>query len=197
LAVTLVRDNIGRIRTAVAELTRARVYVGIPGDAPARKAEAGQKTPPTNAVIGYAMEYGLPEKNVPARPFLMPGVAAAQDEIATLMRRGLDLAISGDAAAPRRCLEHVGTVGARAVRDRIDSNVPPPLALGTIEARARRGVAKDVKRRGRKGAKQYLKLLAEGTPQAVLEDLGENALVKTLQDTGQLRNSVTYVVRDR
>ena len=196
MTVTLVKDNIGKIRQAVTELTRARVYVGIPGDAAPRRAEGG-KTPPTNAVIGYAMEFGLPDKNVPARPFLFPGVKDAEWQIADLMKEGLDLAMSGDAGAPKRTLEQVGTVGFKAVRERIRSNVPPPLALGTIEARARRGTSKDIKRRGRKGAKQYLKLLAEGTPQAVLEDLGENALVKTLQDTGQLLNSVTYVVRDR
>ncbi|WP_425530049.1 hypothetical protein, partial [Stenotrophomonas maltophilia] len=64
------------VLSAVADLVKTKLLVGIPAETADRAAEAGEPQPPNNATIGYAMEFGLPERNIPARPHLLPGVQA-------------------------------------------------------------------------------------------------------------------------
>jgi hypothetical protein len=63
----------GDVIEAISQLSNKDVLVGIPDSAPERT-----DTPITNAQIGYVMETGSPAHNVPARPFLVPGVADVQ-----------------------------------------------------------------------------------------------------------------------
>ncbi|MCJ2023540.1 hypothetical protein, partial [Methylobacterium sp. J-067] len=49
-----------------------RVLIGIPAES-MHPGEKGEK-PINNAALGYLFEYGQPEKNLPARPHLFPGV---------------------------------------------------------------------------------------------------------------------------
>jgi hypothetical protein len=68
-----------------------------------------------------------------------------------------------------------------AVRTKITDGPFAPLADSTLRARARRG---------RKGAVAELKSRAQG-------NAPNNANAKPLIDTGQLRKSITYVVRKK
>ena len=180
------RDASTGIGVAVRHLLKSHVVVGIPDTAAERKPEDGGKgTPPSNATIGYAMEFGLPDKNVPARPFLIPGTESVKNEVAMRLAKAGEAALTGDPAAVERGLEAVGIVAADAVRRRITDGPFAPLSQRTIEARAARG---------RKGARQFLKLQGEGTPDAVLHDA---RLVVPLIDSGQLRRSVQYLVRNK
>ena len=72
-SVTVELDKTAALISALAELASTAVYVGIPESEDARKeGDVG------NATIGYAMEFGLPANNVPARPFLIPGIGYVQ-----------------------------------------------------------------------------------------------------------------------
>lgn len=41
----------------------------------------------TNAELGYIHEYGAPEANIPARPFLIPGVESVKGKALELMKK--------------------------------------------------------------------------------------------------------------
>lgn len=172
----------------VKRLLKMRVLVGVPDTAAERQPEPGEKgTPPSNALIGAVMEFGDDERNIPPRPFLVPGVRSVQGEVVKHLRKAGENAFDRDFGSVTAQFARAGTVAASAVQQRITDGPFAPLSQRTIEARAARG---------RKGAKQYLKLLGEGTPKQVLDTLGDQALVRPLIDTGQLRRAVTYIVKD-
>lgn len=171
----------------VKRLLKMRVLVGVPADGAERKLEPGEKQAPNNATIGYVMEFGDDEKHIPARRHLVPGIRSVQGAIVEELRKAGEDAFDRDFSRVQARFAKVGTIAASAVKQRITDGPFAPLSQRTIEARAARG---------RKGAKQYLKLLGEGTPKDVLDTLGDQALVKPLIDTGQYRRAVTYVVKD-
>lgn len=161
----VVRDNTKALDDILKELGSHQVLVGIPAETASR-----DDSPINNAAIGYILETGAPEQNLPARPFLHPGVASARDDIAKVARKTLIQALSlsgstsGSAQTIQNGLAQMGLVAANAVRRRVDTGDFAPLAPSTIYRRQRRANA----------------------PRS-----GEKPLV----DTGQLRNAVTYVVR--
>jgi hypothetical protein len=88
------------------------------------------------------------------------------------MRNAGRAAIEGDAHRADQILTAVGIAGRNAVVKKISSNIPPPLKPATIRARQRRS----------KGSKYRRKAATA-------------ADTRTLVDTGQLRRSITSVVR--
>jgi hypothetical protein len=148
---------------AVSELTKNVVLIGIPADSPARQPEPGEPAPPLNSVIGYRLETGDPEQNLPARPFLVPGVEAIKDKaVARLKKAGQD-ALNGDPSKVDQALHAVGLMGQAAVQAKITDGPFVPLAPRTLAQRRARGRT------------------------------GERPLI----DTGQLRRSVSYVIRKK
>lgn len=130
------RIMLDKISGAVDRLTRRVVMVGIPSDSAARKPEDGStKTPPSNAMLGYVHEYGLPEKNIPARPFLVPGVESVKDRIIAIMKKGAEAAITGDAQAVDIALTKVGLIAVEAVQNKVDTGPFAPLSPRTIARR--------------------------------------------------------------
>ena len=185
MPVTKTADNSASLKQAVAYLLKSVVVVGIPDSTAERQPEPGEKAPPSNAIIGYWQEFGVPEKNIPARPFLLPGCESVKDAVAMRLAKAGEAALTGNASAVEAGLTAVGMIAASAVQAKITDSPFAPLAQSTIEARARRGQA---------GAKSYIKLQGQGTPDAVLQDA---ALVRPLIDSGQLRRAITSVVRSR
>lgn len=175
MSVTATGEGIAAIFAALEQLTKTDVMVGIPhGEA--------RSDGLTNAEIGYVQETGSPINNIPARPFLVPGVEAVQDQIADRLGKAVAAALDGSPAGVVRQLNAAGMIAQNSVRATINSGEFEPLALSTIRKRARKG---------RKGAKKYLKQLSDG------QEPPDAGLVKPLIDTGQLRNSITYVLRDK
>ena len=156
MSVTITKDRMADVLKSIQSLVKERTLVGIP----AANAER-RDGPINNAAIGYINEFGSPANNIPARPFLIPGVEAAQPKVVKQLRRGADQALGGKLDAADKALHSAGIVAVNAVRAKISEGIPTPLKASTIAARARRG--------------------RTGT--------------KPLIDTGQLRNSLTYVVR--
>lgn len=160
------------ILQAVTELSKVDVLVGIP-HGEARTDGDGL----TNAQIGYLQETGSPAMNIPARAFLVPGVEEVQDIIAEKLTWAVDAAFAGNHKRMMFYLESAGTKAMNSVRAYFVNGEFAPLSLATIRARARRG---------RKGAKKYLKQIKLGPV--------ESGLVRPLIDTGQMRKSVTYII---
>ena len=162
-SVRITVDRLGNIVKEINDLTRKDVLIGIPEAETNRQDEDGGSAPATNAALGYIHEHGSPANNIPARPFLIPGVKDAQGAIEKRLKQAADAALKGDKAAVDRQMHSAGIEAQNSVKTKINSGDFEPLAPATLAQR---------KARGRTGTKPLI-------------------------DTGQLRNSITYVVRGK
>lgn len=179
VGVTVTKDNTKSLMDALTTLTRKQVYVGIPREENEREDEQTFG----NAAIGYLNEKGSPAQGIPPRHHLIPGVLNAQSRITNIFATGGKAALAGDRNAAEAALIAAGQVAADSVRRVITSGLEPPLADSTLAARVRNGTAA-------KGAAKELKLRASG--KAATSDIA-----KPLIATGEYKNSITFVVRDK
>jgi hypothetical protein len=158
MSVRVLFDHSDLILKAVQAMARKDVLIGIPEGENARKeGDIG------NAALGFINENGSPAQNIPARPFLIPGVRGAAARCAKVLQHYAANMIH-DPEGIEKGLNAAGQIARDAVKRRITSQEGfAPLAESTLAARARRGVKR----------------------------------TKALIDTGQLLNSITYVVKDR
>lgn len=139
-----------------------RVLVGIPEDKTDRD-DSHDVAYITNAVLGYIHENGAPEANIPARPFLVPGIREARTQITSYLAQAGQAVLAGDSGKADRAMHAAGLVAQASVRNKIQTGPFLPLAPGTLAAR---------RARGRTGTKPLL-------------------------DTAQMRNAITYVIRNK
>jgi hypothetical protein len=160
-------DRVAEVLRNLEALARTRVLVGIPEE---RNARSDGKA--SNALIGYIAENGSPAKNIPARPWLEPGVQQAMPQILKAQQGIGKAALEGRAGDVEQGLQAVGLLAQNAVRARISSNISPPLKPATIAARRRRSKGSTYRR------------TAQSAGDAV-----------ALVDTGQFRNAVSFIVK--
>lgn len=172
-------DKLAAVLKSIAGLTKNTVLVGVPDSTTDRSDD--DHGPMNNATIGYIQEHGSPAANIPARPHLMPGIENAQDKITARMKKASQAALDGRKDKTIEQLEKAGMVARDSVKNMITDGDFEPLAEATLRARARRG---------RKGAKAELASRAAG-------NAPDNRNARPLIDTGQYRNSITYVVRKK
>lgn len=163
MGVTVTKDRLADVLKSIHDLVKKEVLIGIPESEDARNQREADGSPLGNAAIGYIQETGSPTNNLPARPFLVPGVEAALKPATAKLKAGAAKALDGQSDAGDKAMHAAGLIAQNAVRAKINSGVPPALAESTLANR---------RRRGRTGT----------TP---------------LIDTGQLRNSITYVIREK
>lgn len=149
--------GIAAIAEAIEELTKREVMVGIP-DGPERS-DGGM----TNAELGYIHENGSPITNTPERRFLVPGVEAAQEEVAKRFRKAGEAAMDGNKQGVIRHLNAAGMLAQSSVKGVLSAGDFAPLSQTTLYKRSLRGIKR----------------------------------ISPLIDTAQMRNAVTYVVRDK
>jgi hypothetical protein len=179
-------DNVGRIISNVNALTRSDLLVGVPAEKTGRK-DGGIN----NATLAYVHEHGSPLHNIPARPFLVPGVKRIQKQAIAMMRQGAKDALTGNLSSVDQVLNKVGILARNAVVAEITDPAPPfvPLKPATIRARLRKTQA------GRRKLKQIKKRGVTVTQWAAETDAAGSANIHPLIDSGQLRASITYVIR--
>lgn len=136
MSVKTTVDKVPAVLKSIQDMVAHKLLIGIPAENAGRR-EAG--TPLNNAEIGYIQETGSPVNNIPARPFLVPGVAAVQDKAIKRLKKGASDALDGDAMAAGRALATVGLMAQSSVRNTINAGIDPPLAPATLAARRRRG----------------------------------------------------------
>ena len=141
-------------------LKNGRVLIGIPG-----AAGKHEDSPLNKSELGYIHEKGAPEANIPARPFLVPGVAKIRDEAAKRFKTAGLKTLKGDAKAKEQAFHQVGLIGVNSVRGHISDGIAPPLSPVTIQMRQTR-------KKNRRSASSTTPLI----------------------DTGEMRNSITYAV---
>jgi hypothetical protein len=174
------------LNTTLNALADLEVLVGYPEDGSARKAgEDGKSAELTNAALAYIHDNGAPEQNIPARPFMLPGIESVQRELDSKLKQ-IGRAAMRDQPPPNVVevgLTQVGLIAQKGIQKYINAGVDPPLSDRTLQARARR-------KRGSKSAKLDLAARAAGVDPGV-------SLSKPLIDTTQMRDAVTFVIRSR
>ena len=161
MSMKITTDNVAKVLASIQELAAKQVLVGIPASKAERK--EGDQEPINNAQLGYIHEYGAPASNIPARPFLNPGIAHSQESINNHLQKAAKAAMDGDSEKVDVELNATGLIAQAGARNEITNGDLAPLAESTLAARRRRG----------------------------------RTVTKPLIDTGQLRNSITYVIREK
>ena len=180
VTVTKTFDNAATIRRAVQKLTEQDVYIGVPEDKSAR--EAAGDTGISNAYLAYIQENGVPEKNIPARTALIPGIQDIQAEAADILRDTAKKALEGNIAAVETGLNKIGILGQNAVRARFLNNDWEPLADTTLDRRKK--ISETVNAKGE-------------TVKKFGKSRRERGAVNPRIDTNQNRKAYTYVIRKK
>jgi len=180
------KDVVAKLTRDLKALAKKQVLVGIPS-ANAARDDGG---PLNNATIGYLMETGMPGSNVPARPFLVPGVQNSMREWSAYGRAAVKATLDGDDAKADQLLRRAGIVAETAVKKEITNNIPPPLAPSTIRGRK---YARGTQSR-RAGERDYLDFVAKGISATVAQS---QAGIIALINTGELLHSITSVLRTK
>lgn len=163
------------------QLARVEILVGFPEDTTARTEDSIPQDI-TNASLAYIHDNGAPEQNIPARPFMLPGIEAAKEKVTDRLGQTLRAVSQNKGVAViEKGLTQTGLLAKLSIQNVINAGVPPPLADATLRNRARKG---------RKGAAKELESRGQGNVPGMAD-------AKPLIDTGQLRNAVNYVIRDR
>lgn len=159
-------DNTKKLTDAMKALGGYEVLVGIP-EAYGPPHSGGI----TNAALGYIHETGSPINNIPARPFLYPGVKNSASRWQPKLAQAAQAALQGDQSGILTALGNAGIIASNAVKRTIQDGIPPPLKPDTVRRRRKRSPGSKYRRKAT-------------TP----------ADVTPLIDTGNLLRSITYVV---
>ena len=137
----IVKDGLPDLVKAIKRLTSREVLVGISQATDAREAAPGEKGEPLgNSQIAFIQEFGSPAANIPARPFLVPGIESAKEKISSKLKAVGKAALSGKIDQIEPGFENVGLIAQMAVQKKIVDGPFEPLKPGTLAARRRRGV---------------------------------------------------------
>jgi hypothetical protein len=130
-------DNLRDFKVALEYLRGSEVLVGIPDTKAERRDEDAEEI--NNAALGYIHNYGAPEINIPARPFIEPGLEDAAKPINSHLLAAGQQVMNGKKDRAEAELHAVGLVAQNAVRNRINEGPFKPLAPSTLKARRKRG----------------------------------------------------------
>lgn len=129
--VRVTKDDVASTVEAIKAMSTRRVYVGVPGET----SERGEDI--NNVALAFIHDRGSPAANIPARPFLQPGINAKRDEISARLAAALKpnkLSV----AALNVALEQAGLIAQTSVKKVIVSQDGfTPLKAATLSARKR------------------------------------------------------------
>lgn len=175
-------DLVDEMVKHVTNLTETQVLVGVPQATAGRLAEkeggravgmlssapdGGEDIANNNAALAYIHNFGAPEANIPARPFLVPGIQDAIPRLHTPLKQAAIATLNRRPADVMKALHAVGLICQNAVRRKITIGPFVPLAPSTVKGR----MAKHPHRKA-----------------ASASDM------KPLIDTGRLRQAQTYAI---
>lgn len=139
MSVIVTRDRTAAVLAAIRELTSKEVLIGIPAEGADRTPDTDEPNPPNNAVIGYRLEFGAPEDNLPPRPHLLPAVEEIEGKAVERLRKAGEQALSGKPEEAEKALHAVGLMGQSAVRAKITNGPFAPLSPVTLKRRKAKG----------------------------------------------------------
>lgn len=186
--VTVTRDSVSRVIAGINALVGKQVLVGIPDSTTSREQELESEI--TNAALAYVHEFGSPEANIPARPFLIPGVQNAETPAGDELVKAANATLRGDPNRADEYMNRAGLIAMASARREISEGAFVPLQPSTVAARHRQRRTKSM----RASEKKYLELVDGGMSPA---DAQNATGIRPLINTGQLRNAITYVLRKK
>lgn len=170
-------------------LKNRNILVGIPSFS-AKNSRDDTKL--TNAQIGYINEFGSPAKNIPARPFLRPGVKEQQPEISKKFKAAGRAATKGDIAEIEKIYQGLALTVPAGVQEYILRGLQPPLANITL---AQRNLARLTKSHRDAEIEEILR--RAGIETGKFKDTPTDRLNLPLVNTGQLLRSIEGFVRGK
>lgn len=184
--VTVTKDTVTAVLGAITTLVGKQVLIGVPEST----TERPDDEPVNNATLAYIHEFGSPAANIPARPFLIPGVQKVEEAAVAQLEKAVFASLTGDPKGADQKLNAAGIVGMNGARDEISTGNFEPLSPATVYGRSyarKTGTTRPEEIR-------YLELVRGGmSPAAAQAETG----IRPLINTGELRNSLTYVVRKK
>lgn len=137
--LTVTKDATSALTKALAALTQDRVLVGVPAQNADREPEPGEAGEINNATLAYIQNNGSPAANIPARPFMEPGIADVKDKIVRTYKAGAQAVMDKPATDVSVIHEKVGLIAQGAIQERIIDGPFEPLKPATLAARRRAG----------------------------------------------------------
>lgn len=138
--VTVTKNNVPAVLAGLKFLAETRVRVGIPSTKNEREDDDGAPSPIGNAAIGFIQENGDPEMNLPARPWLKPGVASNSDQNTKRFRAAGKAVLDGAKKKAEDLYIAIGLSNQAAVQRYMrNSGNFAPLSDRTLAARRARG----------------------------------------------------------
>lgn len=138
--IDLVQDNLGEFLDNIKVLTETQVLVGVPAKQTER--EAGTDIDGmNNATLAYIHDNGAPEVNIPARPFMAPGIEDAKSPISKHLKKAGEATLAGDRSLAMKHYHAAGEVAAVSIKKRIWSGPFEPLKESTLSNRRNRKIA--------------------------------------------------------
>ena len=178
-------DNLELLKRDLALLVDSEVLVGVPQE----EDDRDDGSPLGNAARAYIHDNGAPEVGIPARPFMVPGIESARTQITKqLAMTAVSVLKNSQSKQPKdniveRGLHAVGLIAQSAIKNKISEGISPPLSDRTLRARANRV-------KSRKAEREELANRKAGMKPSV-------DLVKPLIDTGEMQQSIKYVLRSK
>jgi phage gpG-like protein len=136
--VKLAVDNSVALRQSLRKLEKNQVLVGVPAEKAPRDPEE-QRGPINNAALAYIHNFGSPSGNIPARPFMEPGIKDNTDKIVPYLEAAAREAVLGNASGVTKNLTAAGITAATGIKMKIQTGPFIPLKPSTIAQRQRRG----------------------------------------------------------
>lgn len=187
--VVITLDNVSDVVAGIVALAGKQVLVGIPEANTDRENE--NDSPITNAALGYIHENGAPEANIPARPFLVPGVTKSNPKTIPRLRKAAEAALDGNPNERDRQLKAAGQEAEITVKETLEAGEGwQELSPSTIASRRYNRRTKSI----RPSEQEYMDLIDTGMDPATAQSA---AGIHALINTGQLRNAVTSIVREK
>jgi len=123
MTVRVTTDKTQELQAGLAKLIGQRVVVGLVG-----KRREGNLT---NMQLALVHEYGSPARNIPARPFLRPGIEDSKKRIGDLARVAVLAATDGHAEVVNSAMQRIGEEAVSSVKRRIATGPFVPLKPAT------------------------------------------------------------------
>ncbi len=136
--IKMTKDDLAKLKKSLSAITSKDVLVGIPASETERK----DGDPITNSLIGFISEFGLPEKNIPARPWLNPGIREGKSNIEKYLKQAGQAYLHNNPEQATRALMAAGLSAQNSVKNKITVGPFAKLAPATIAARLRRGITR-------------------------------------------------------
>lgn len=148
-SLTITHDGTTAFRKMIAELGKTEVLVGVPSDEEQPHLAVGDLGPNqridgveiSNAELAAIHDTGAPEANIPARPFMIPGVEKVKDAVEAHLKTATIGILAEDQTLFELELNRAGNTAVDGIRTTIEAGIPPPLSPRTLADRRARGIS--------------------------------------------------------